>query len=480
MVKINSFFRLTLLTFFFVTSLFASYAQIDSLSYQIKTQKRHDALKSYNTLKNIYLKTLISGNKALQKRALIALVDGGKRLGQDVSAYQKKLGVEYQQRTKVTRKPTPKRKPQTISSRTNRLKSIKPNKEDIELFFTHPIKNRDINHFVLKMYKPKKYVFDLNAQMFQSTQYHKLSGQTSIKVGKFEKSKTRIVITSKSTIKPRLYIDNNRIKIKLNISKRAVKKVSKSKQKPKAPAKVTPPKAAKSVITNRNDKIVVIDAGHGGKDSGAVGKKRHYEKNAVLAVAKRVADKLRSRGYRVYLTRTSDKFIKLKKRTKYANKKHAHIFVSIHANAVRGKSRQAKAHGIETYFLTNNSLKTSKRAKSVALLENKNDIEAMAYQSKETYLNFLSNSNRIASNKLAIDVQRGMKQNLSKRYSQIHDGGVREGPFWVLVGAQMPSILIEIGYITHPVEGNRLFNKNYQNHLAEGISNGIDNYFLKN
>jgi N-acetylmuramoyl-L-alanine amidase len=85
-----------------------------------------------------------------------------------------------------------------------------------------------------------------------------------------------------------------------------------------------------------------------------------------------------------------------------------------------------------------------------------------------------------ASNKLALDVQNNMLHNLKKKYKYIKDNGVRKGPFWILVGAQMPSILIEVGYISHPRESKRLYTSSYQNTLATGIANGIDSYFLKN
>ncbi len=106
-------------------------------------------------------------------------------------------------------------------------------------------------------------------------------------------------------------------------------------------------------------KIIVIDAGHGGKDAGAVGTRTKYEKTAVLQLSLKTGRILKKRGYRVYYTRTKDKFIKLRDRTKYANKKGADLFLSIHANASRKKS----LHGVETYFL---SPARSKRSKNVA------------------------------------------------------------------------------------------------------------------
>lgn len=103
----------------------------------------------------------------------------------------------------------------------------------------------------------------------------------------------------------------------------------------------------------------------------------------------------------------------------------------------------------------------------------------MNHFSKQSFLNTINTQRIIASNRLAIDVQYGMLQTLKKEY-KIVDGGVREGPFWVLAGALMPSILLEIGYITHPNEGKRLNQSKFQRLLANGIANGIDSYFFKN
>jgi N-acetylmuramoyl-L-alanine amidase len=220
----------------------------------------------------------------------------------------------------------------------------------------------------------------------------------------------------------------------------------------------------------------VIDAGHGGKDPGAVGYKKHQEKVVVLRIAQKLKKLLVSRGYRVYMTRDTDKFIKLSRRTKYANEKNADIFVSIHANAV-DKKTALKAQGIECYFL---SPSRSKRAKRVAAKENVADLTEMNIYGKSSYLNLLNHRNILASNKLAIDLQRGMLGALNKKYKNVKDGGVREGPFWVLVGAQMPSVLIEVGFMTHPTEAKRLSTTKYRDTMARGMADGIERYFANN
>ena len=207
-----------------------------------------------------------------------------------------------------------------------------------------------------------------------------------------------------------------------------------------------------------------------------MGYRRYREKIVVLDVAKELEKILKSRGYKVYMTRSGDKFVKLSNRTKFANKKGANIFVSIHANAIDGKNAK-KVHGIECYFL---SPSRSERAKNVAAQENSADLSDMNIYGKDSYLNFLNHHNTVASNKLAIDLQRGMLGALGKKYSGVKDGGVREGPFWVLVGAQMPSVLVEVGFITHPTEARRLVDKNYLKTMALGLADGIERYFANN
>lgn len=224
-------------------------------------------------------------------------------------------------------------------------------------------------------------------------------------------------------------------------------------------------------------KIIVLDAGHGGKDCGAkVGKV--CEKTLTLAISKKATEILKKRGYKVFVTRNSDKYLSLTDRTKMANDKNADIFISIHANALDKKSKNYKnANGIETYFL---STARSERARKVAELENKDDIEVMNHFSKLSFLNSINSQRLLASNKLAIDIQSGMLINARKLYKKTLDGGVREGPFWVLAGALMPSILIEVGYMTNDTDLKRLQIAEYQNALAKGIADGIDGYFLKN
>ncbi|GAA7890501.1 N-acetylmuramoyl-L-alanine amidase [Helicobacter pylori] len=277
-------------------------------------------------------------------------------------------------------------------------------------------------------------------------------------------------------------------------NERSAKKEIPKKEIPKKeiPKKEIPKKEAENesknqvFIAEKNDtfiktkrkkhKKIVLDAGHGGKDCGAMSANLVCEKDIVLEVVKFLHKELKKRGYSVLLTRDKDIYIDLVARTELANKKSADLFISVHANSIPKRST-SNAHGIETYFL---STARSERARKVAEQENKDNVNLMDYFSKSLLLNSLNTQRLIVSNKLAIDVQYGMLQSIRKNYPDVVDGGVREGPFWVLAGALMPSILIEIGYNSHAIESKRIQSKPYQKILAKGIADGIDSFFSKN
>lgn len=246
-------------------------------------------------------------------------------------------------------------------------------------------------------------------------------------------------------------------------------------ESPKETLDTKKPQVKDVAPSSAKKKIIAIDPGHGGKDCGAMGVAKVCEKVIVLEVAKVLSTELKKRGYNVFMTRSNDSFIDLIKRTQLANAKNADLFVSIHANSIpKGKKSPS---GIETYFLSNNR---SERSRKVAEAENIGDIETTNYFSKQITLNIINSHRLIASSKLAVDIQGGMLESVRKKHKNTIDGGVRDGPFWVLAGALMPSILIEIGYVSHTTEGKLLTKKDYQKLIAQGIADGIDEYFEKN
>ncbi|HEA6929340.1 TPA: N-acetylmuramoyl-L-alanine amidase [Campylobacter lari] len=341
------------------------------------------------------------------------------------------------------------------------LKSSK-DKNGVNLKLNNDIDIEDIKINSFKDGKTYRSIVSFEAILEGDRKKIDINKNQSITIVQFNKTTVRLVLNSTSDFKTNLDLDDEELFIGFE------------KKAKKTPTKTTS-KTTKTTI-KKSGKIIVIDPGHGGKDPGTLGDKGVREKDVVLSVALKLGNELKKRGYRIYYTRSTDKFINLRDRTSMANEKMADLFISIHANAAPNKQRAKTLQGIETFFL---SPARSERSKKAAELENQSDFEEMNFFSKQTFLNFLNREKIVASNKLAIDVQKKILSNVRKKYKVV-DGGVREAPFWVLVGAQMPAILIETGYISHPSERNRLTNKNFQELLAIGIANGIESYFYKN
>lgn len=215
---------------------------------------------------------------------------------------------------------------------------------------------------------------------------------------------------------------------------------------------------------------IVIDPGHGGKDYGAPGYlKGVHEKHVVLAIAKRLQQMIRSQlKCEAILTRSRDKYLSLEERTAMANTQDADLFISIHTNA----SSDRRAYGIETYIL---NLATDDEAIRVAARENATSTRNIS--DLDTILESLMNNAKVSeSTRLASYVQQSMFRVLQGKYKQIRNKGIKQAPFYVLLGADMPSILIETSFISNPKECKRLANKNYQKLLCQGIIDGIKQY----
>jgi len=215
--------------------------------------------------------------------------------------------------------------------------------------------------------------------------------------------------------------------------------------------------------------LIVIDAGHGGKDPGAIGPRNVYEKNVVLKMAKALAKALRQQlGVKVLLTRTDDRYLKLRQRTEYANQVGADLFISLHANA----TANGKAYGVETYFL---NLSKNNQAAEVAARENGTTLQEVG-NLEAILFDLMANAKINESSRLAAEVQQALVAGLRPHYSRIKDLGVKQGPFHVLLGATMPSVLIEAGFISNPREEKRLESANYQKRVAAAIVTGVKNY----
>jgi len=473
--------RSFLLLFFLLASLYGQseselLKRADSL---VNSSSKSKQFRAYNDYKTLYLQALMNENETIRRKALEGIVKSGKKLHIDVSNYAKELAkykkvhknksVTVQKKKYTNKHKHPKKKKKIYVQSSHKLKSVKWKNGRLILTFDKKLRNNQINYFTLydKKKKRYKYVFDIHASMLTRSQTLRKRGIEKIKLAQFNQNTLRLVFQNPKKLSVRFKKEGNKLIVNpqsatTSKSQLVKKRVLKSVQK--VPTRL-----------DRN-KIIVIDAGHGGKDPGAIGYRGLKEKDVVLGIAKELRNILRSRGYKVYMTRDRDVFIKLRNRTKYANRKKADLFISIHANAV-GKKDAKKVQGLECYFL---SKSRSSRAKKVAAMENSADLDDMNYYGKESFLNTLNYHNIIAANKLAIDLQRGALGELKKSYRNVCDAGVREGPFWVLVGAQMPAVLVEVGFITHPAEGKRLANRKYRKKLARGLANGVERYFLNN
>jgi N-acetylmuramoyl-L-alanine amidase len=281
----------------------------------------------------------------------------------------------------------------------------------------------------------------------------------------------RVVLDIKSIDKFKIFSLKNPFRVVLDVNgipkKAAPKSIAKA-QPERQTTKIPEGSLAKQLALGV--RRVVIDPGHGGKDPGAVGYyKTVKEKNVTLEVARRLAVKIRQDlGVEAVLTRKKDVFLSLEERTAIANTKNGDIFVSIHANATKNK----RTRGIETYFL---NLATDKDAIMVAARENATSAKNIS--DLEAILNDLMKNAKInESSRLATHVQRGMTKKLRKRFKDVRDLGVKQAPFYVLLGAEMPCILIEIAFISNPTECKRLNTAAYQEALADGIVAGIKSY----
>lgn len=238
-----------------------------------------------------------------------------------------------------------------------------------------------------------------------------------------------------------------------------------SKEKPPKPA---PPPAPAGALRR-----VVVDAGHGGKDPGAIGPTGIREKDVTLAMARIVARRLREEiGCDVVLTRDSDIYLPLEERTAIANRVGADLFISIHANAAPNR----EAHGIETYYL---NFSKNNKAAAVAARENGTSLKQVG-DLELILFDLMANSKINESSRLAAEIQRALVDDLGKHYAHVRDLGVRQGPFYVLLGATMPSVLVETAFISHPREESRLTEALYHEKSADAIVRAVRSYATAN
>ena len=212
---------------------------------------------------------------------------------------------------------------------------------------------------------------------------------------------------------------------------------------------------------------VIIDAGHGAHDPGAIGVGGLQEKDVTLDLALRVRDILQAAGYETVLTRDRDVYLPLEERTALANTARGDLFLSLHCNS----SDSGNLSGVETYFL---NLASSVRAMQTAARENSMAIANMS--DLQQIVREIQNSKMDESSQFASRVQRSMHDALHRKYPDTKNLGVKQAPFYVLIGAQMPSVLAEVSFINNTVEGRRLADPTYRQLIAQALVDGVKRY----
>jgi N-acetylmuramoyl-L-alanine amidase len=283
------------------------------------------------------------------------------------------------------------------------------------------------------------------------------------RIGQYNASTVRLVLDIESIKGYKIFFLENPFRLIVDVS---------GKEKTMAPPVEPPGREKKLSLAQQlglGVKRIVIDPGHGGKDKGASGKNGLYEKNLNLKIAKKLAQRIKQDlNLEVVLTRDSDRFIPLEERTAIANTRHADLFVSIHVNA----SPNSQAEGFETYFL---NLATDEESMRVAAYENATSTKRISDLQK-TLKDLMLNTKIDESSRLAGHVQQNVIQALYEKYSPVKNLGVKQAPFYVLIGAQMPSILFEASFISNDRERERLGQDDYLDQIVEGLLKGIEGY----
>lgn len=249
-----------------------------------------------------------------------------------------------------------------------------------------------------------------------------------------------------------------------------------SKQHYKEEARLPSPAQMKEKPNGK--KKIVIDPGHGGHDTGAIGETGVMEKDLVLDISLKMAALLKKEyGYDVILTRTKDVFISLDERTAIANSNNADLFISVHVNA----NNESSVNGYETYFLN-----WSNNKEDIAVAARENAITVKKMESLKSELGMILDSlaresKRDESLRLAHLVQKSVVSTVrgSGDYNPVRDIGVKQALFYVLVGASMPAALVELSFITNPQQEQYLKTKAYRHTLAKAVAGGIENYLAK-
>jgi len=286
-----------------------------------------------------------------------------------------------------------------------------------------------------------------------------------VRVGQFSADVVRVVLdmTSLRTHNTFLLPDPYRLVIDIQGQEGGERLAAAEKSKPAAP-RVKGFKPAASGLRR-----IVLDPGHGGRDPGAIGAGGIAEKDIVLSIAKKLAKKLtQEMGLEVVLTRKDDRFVRLEDRTAIANAEDADLFLSLHMNA----SPSSDAKGLETYYLDNSTDEASLR-----LAARENGTSRKNVSDLQFILSDMTQNMKLEDSiSLAHRLHGSLVGSMSKKMGEVRDLGVKKALFYVLVGARMPSVLVEMFFITNKIEGQAMGRESYQNAIVEALCEGIRKY----
>lgn len=328
--------------------------------------------------------------------------------------------------------------------------------------------NKAVEHKVFVLQSPHRVVVDIySAQLGEeiSSIDWQDTPVSSMRTGKQDKDTLRVVFDLSEEVKPRSFFlkkseeANDRLVIDLNDMKSAKPKISKS---------------AIADSSSKRNLIIAIDAGHGGEDPGAIGPGKVAEKTVVLAIAKALERKVESTpGYQAVLIRTGDYYVSLSGRRELARKARADLFVSIHADAFTSP----KANGSSVFALSSRGA-TSTFAQFLADKENLSDqVGGVSLHDKDEVLSsVLVDLSMTHKQEASIDVGSSILREMGK-ISRLHSNYVELAAFQVLKTPDIPSVLVETGFISNPVEARKLNSKAYQEQMAQAIFNGLQEFF---
>ncbi len=344
-----------------------------------------------------------------------------------------------------------------------------------------------VTHNVFALDSPERIVIDVKSTRLSADLKAILEQKSPIKdvrVG-LQANELRIVLDMAAKVTPKSFTlaPNQQYGHRLVVDLYDEKGTTGNKAEPAVPITVptTPISTAKTPATyKQRDIVIAIDAGHGGEDPGAIGPRGLKEKDVVLAIAKELQRQINAeKGFRAELVRTGDYFIPLRKRTDIARKKNADMFISVHADA----APRASAYGASVYALSDRGA-TSETARWLADSENRSDLIGgagnVSLGDKDQVLaGVLLDLSMTASLASSLDVGQKILNQMGN-VTRLHKARVEQAGFMVLKSPDMPSILVETGFITNPAESRKLANRSHQMAIARSIHTGVKQFFYSN